>query len=426
MTHTLTRYEAARAALAAAVSTDEIMAVELTASALEKVGKIAKDFQLELDAYVLRTRARLRLGETLDRADAAGLFGKGRHVKGVKSSDTEQLSRVKLAEVGIDRKLSADSRRLSGIGAQAVEALLVRVRDESAKRGTVARDVLKTKEREDRHAARVRLQRELSDTSANLAGGRKFPVIYGDPATRFLSGFGPKSIENHYPTMTMDELCELPVAARCLKDCQLFVWTTVPQLANTITLLLPAWGGFKYSSHCIWDKTDAEHEKEMAAGLVFRNQHEVLIYATRGNPPGPKYRPASMYRERKREHSRKPDHYREMIRRMTGGLPVLELFARVDAEHPMPPGFYAWGNQAGDVIDASSGEVIGEGVALDESNHENALTDSKSEASTCVDPEPADPNDPEGTGIPIFCRRESVPVVSPRVSTIMDDAGRGD
>lgn len=36
-----------------------------------------------------------------------------------------------------------------------------------------------------------------------------------------------------------------------------------------------------------------------------------------------------------------------MIASMAGGLPVLELFARVDAEHPLPEGWGAWGNQAG-------------------------------------------------------------------------------
>lgn len=352
----LVRYEAARAALEAAVTADEIMAVEMTAAALEHIGRVAKDTQLETNAYVLRTRAKAKLGALLDQAEEAGTFGKGRPGK---STEAEHF-RVKLKDAGIDRKLSAESRRLSGIGQQALDALMRRVEDESAKRGTVARDVLRTKERDDRHAARVRLQQELSDTTEQLACGRKFPVIYADPATRFLSGFGAKSIENHYPTMTMEELCDLPVAARCLKDCQLFVWSTVPQLANTITLLLAAWGGFKYSSHCMWDKTDAEHENEIGAGLVFRNQHEVLIYATRGNPPGPKWHPASIFRERKREHSRKPDYYREMIRRMTEGVPVLELFARVDAQHPLPQGFYSWGNQAGDVIDAATGEVIDE------------------------------------------------------------------
>jgi hypothetical protein len=35
-----------------------------------------------------------------------------------------------------------------------------------------------------------------------------------------------------------------------------------------------------------------------------------------------------------------------MIRSMTGGVPVLELFARVDAEHTLPLDWQAWGNQA--------------------------------------------------------------------------------
>ena len=38
----------------------------------------------------------------------------------------------------------------------------------------------------------------------------------------------------------------------------------------------------------------------------------------------------SNHRERSKPlgHSRKPEHYRRMIESMTGGLPVLELFAR--------------------------------------------------------------------------------------------------
>lgn len=412
----LAKYEAASAALEAAVSADEIMAVELTAAALEKVARVAKDWRMEANALTLRTRARLKLGQALDRAEEAGVFGRGKRLKDSNCTDAEQLTRVKLAEAGIDRKLSAEARRLSGIGAQAVDAMLRRVQEESEKRGAVARDVLQTKLREDRHQARVRLQQELSDKSAELEGGRKFPVIYADPATRFLSGFGPKSIENHYPTMTMDELCDLPVAARAMPACQLFVWTTVPQLANTITRILPSWGGFKYSSHCMWDKTDEDHDDEIGAGLVFRNQHEVLIYATRGNPPGPSWRPKSIYRERKREHSRKPDYYREMIRRMTGGLPVLELFARVDAEHPLPIGFYAWGNQA-EVIDYSTGEI-----------HENtgAAMTAQEPAQSPISRETE--SDDDRLELPAFLKRRddnSFPdVASPR-SPQMVNAGEG-
>ncbi len=198
------------------------------------------------------------------------------------------------------------------------------------------------------HARRVEVQRTLSDETAVLAAsGRKFPVLYADPATKFLAGLGTRSTENHYRTMSMDELCAMggAVQKRCLPNSQAFIWTTVPQLANTIARILPAWG-FCYSSSCVWDKTDADHENEMGPGFVFRNQHEILIYATRGAPPGPAFKPLSIYRERKREHSRKPDYYRRMIAEMTNNLPVLEMFARIDAEHPLPAGWEGWGNES--------------------------------------------------------------------------------
>lgn len=224
-----------------------------------------------------------------------------------------------------------------------------------------AKTILKA-EREANGEERRNLQRKLSDESAVLAAGRRMAVIYADPATRFLAGLGPKSTENHYKTMTTAELCALPVASRALPDCELYIWSTVPQLVNTIKIA-EAWGFPNYSSHIVWDKTSEDHPNEQGPGYVFRNQHELLLRFTQGNPPGPKVKPLSIYRERKREHSRKPDWFRQMISDMTGGVPVVELFARVDAEHPLPPGWEAWGNQAGEIADPATGEVfnVGEG-----------------------------------------------------------------
>jgi N6-adenosine-specific RNA methylase IME4 len=214
--------------------------------------------------------------------------------------------------------------------------------------GTINPDMERKDVSRVHHERRIEVQRSLSDETGRIAvSGRKFPVIYADPATKFIAGLGTRSTENHYRTMTTDELCAIgeAVKLRCLPNCQAFIWSTIPQLANTIVRILPAWG-FTYSSSCTWDKTDADHENEMGPGFVFRNQHEILIYATRGNPPGPVIKPVSIYRERKREHSRKPDYFRQMIADMTNNLPVLELFARVDAEHPLPEGWEPWGNQA--------------------------------------------------------------------------------
>ena len=52
--------------------------------------------------------------------------------------------------------------------------------------------------------------------------------------------------ENHYPTMSIEELCALPVAELAAKDSALFMWTTFPQLPEALRLIR-AWG-FTYKS----------------------------------------------------------------------------------------------------------------------------------------------------------------------------------
>ena len=47
--------------------------------------------------------------------------------------------------------------------------------------------------------------------------------------------------ENHYPTMSIDELCALPVADLAAPDSTLFMWATFPQLPEALRLI-QAWG----------------------------------------------------------------------------------------------------------------------------------------------------------------------------------------
>lgn len=357
----LARYEAARAALAEAVRVDEVKDVHDAAAALRAYARQAKDRELEANAVVLRERAERKLGGLLAaQKEARGLAKGGRPPKPL-IGQVGVLPEITLADLGIDHNLSSRAQKKAGIAEQAFEAMVEATRERIlAGKGI---DVMKVELAREQQESRRRLQQELSDQSAPLAGGRLFPVIYADPATKFRAGIGNRSIENHYPTMTMDEICALPVTSRCLPDCQAFIWSTVPQLANTITRILPAWD-FTYSSHCMWDKTAEDLENEVGTGLVFRNQHEVLIYATRGHPPGPKIQPPSIYRERKGRHSAKPKWYRDMISRMTGGLPVLELFAREDDDNPLPANFFTWGNQSKNTAEAEpphdpeTGEII--------------------------------------------------------------------
>lgn len=197
-----------------------------------------------------------------------------------------------------------------------------------------ARQIMADK-RERRRVERLDKIGKLSSQNAPLPEDRTYPVIYADPPWRFESGISDRSIENHYPTMSLEEICALPVAKLATRDAVLFMWVTVPHLFNA-QRVLDAWG-FEYKSCASWDKVDA------GTGYWFFNQHEILIVATRGSfpAPDPVIKARSVLIERKGEHSAKPAFYYDMIERYTPGLARIELFSRSPRE-----GWAAWGNQA--------------------------------------------------------------------------------
>lgn len=216
---------------------------------------------------------------------------------------------------------------------------------------------INAEKRERRRAERFANIAEIARANAPLPANQKYPVIYADPPWRFDSGFGDRSIENHYPTMSVDDIRALPVRDLATPDAVLFMWVTVPHLENAFAVMRD-WG-FAYVSSAMWDKEDP------ITGYWFFNQHEILLVGTRGNfpAPDPVIKARSVYREKRRLHSAKPDYYYGLIERMTPGLPRIELFSR--GAHP---GWDAWGNQAGNSRESeSTGGVTVAGSA----DHEN-------------------------------------------------------
>jgi hypothetical protein len=77
-------------------------------------------------------------------------------------------------------------------------------------------------------------------------------------------------------------------------------------------------------------------------GLIAWDQDEILLLWKRGAglpKPDADKKPGSNHRAPAGRHSSKPAYYRDMINAMTGGVPVLELFAREDDEHVLPREF---------------------------------------------------------------------------------------
>lgn len=165
-----------------------------------------------------------------------------------------------------------------------------------------------------------------------------FSLIYADPPWQYdFSNHSGKVCENHYPTMTTEAICDLAVSDVAAPNCILFLWATNPKLKDALAVV-EAWG-FDYKTNAAWEKTG------LGLGYYFRQNHELLLVATRGQPgvPTAPARPPSVIHAKKGRHSEKPDLVRDLLNRMYPGAHCLELFAR-----KAHPGWAAWGNQLGE------------------------------------------------------------------------------
>jgi N6-adenosine-specific RNA methylase IME4 len=165
----------------------------------------------------------------------------------------------------------------------------------------------------------------------------KFCVIYADPPWKYdFSQSDSRKIENQYPTMELDAICNLPIANMASDDCVLFLWATSPKLVEAMQVVF-AWG-FTYKTCAVWVKD------KIGMGYYFRQRHELLLVATKGNPspPPPSERPDSVMEYPRGEHSAKPPEVQDLIDGMYPDLSKVELFARNNDRK----GWVTWGNQA--------------------------------------------------------------------------------
>ena len=162
---------------------------------------------------------------------------------------------------------------------------------------------------------------------------KKYQIIYADPPWRYdFSKTGNRKIENQYQTMSIEDICKLPIPSA--ENSVLFLWATAPKLLEALEVM-KAWG-YTYKTHSVWDK------ETIGMGYWFRGQHELLLVGVKGkvSPPDPQNRSSSMFREKKTKHSKKPLWYRDYITTAFPKMKKIELFARDTAV-----GWDCWGNE---------------------------------------------------------------------------------
>ena len=173
---------------------------------------------------------------------------------------------------------------------------------------------------------------DIFDTSES------FRVIYADPAWSYNDKQDTPQLggaAKHYDTMSISQLCELPVKEISEKNSVLFLWVTSPLLEDAFTVL-NSWG-FKYKTSFVWDKI--KHNM----GHYNSVRHEILLIATKGScvPDNKKLYDSVQSIERNDNHSEKPIEFINIIDDIYTYGNKLEMFCRKIKKD----NWYGWGNE---------------------------------------------------------------------------------
>ena len=158
-----------------------------------------------------------------------------------------------------------------------------------------------------------------------------FSAIVIDPPWRYDNVATRGAAEDHYPTMSMDELraMELPASDKS----HLYLWVTNPFMAEGLGLC-EQWG-FTFKTIVTWCKP------QIGMGNYFRSATEHVIFGVRGGLGTNANNIPTWFTADRQRHSQKPDCFYDIVERSSPG-PYLEMFAR---RRTLNGNWHVWGNE---------------------------------------------------------------------------------
>jgi len=258
-----------------------------------------------------------------------------------------QQAKAKI-ESGAAKSVSEAARQIGEETGRPIETIRRRINEEATVRGAQLSEMAGT----DKHRPEIKkAEQSILDTAKAIRQERRelsqeikrevreiplpagiYNIVYADPPWKYNDtcedgSIQSKGADKHYPLMTIEQLCELPVKNILAENAVMFFWVTSPLLSECWPII-SAWG-FKYKSSFVWDKV--RHNM----GHYNSVRHEFLLICTRGSflPENKELHDSVISIEKSKTHSQKPQYFRELIDKMYPNGNRIELFAREKTEN---------------------------------------------------------------------------------------------
>lgn len=309
-----------RREIEAATDPRQLVELHAKADALRKLAGVIDDTgEMAREFTEARIRCERRGGELL-----ADMGTNGGDRKSVNHRDE-----LKLADIGIRYNQSSRWQRVAAVPEAEFEAYIA--------------DAYRN-EKELTTSGLLKLAKQLaaSDKPGPTASGAglghyddgptatEFPTIVIDPPWRYDNVATRGAAEDHYPTMSQDELLDMEIPAT--DDAHLYLWVTNSFFEDGFALMRQ-WG-FTYKTCLTWCKP------QIGMGNYFRSTTEHVLFGIKGRQPTLRNDVPTHFIADRTRHSAKPESFYDLVESCSPG-PYHEMFARRRRF-----GWTAWGNEA--------------------------------------------------------------------------------
>ncbi len=151
----------------------------------------------------------------------------------------------------------------------------------------------------------------------NIDAGKKYRTIVADPPWSFRRK--PVSVMPRYDLMDLDDIRRFPISELAASDSHLYLWVPNALVGEGLDVMR-AWG-FEFKTVVVWIK------HQMGVGNYYRNASELVLFGVRGRLPPLIRNVRTWFLADRREHSRKPNDFYQMVERVSPG-PRIDIFSR--------------------------------------------------------------------------------------------------